>query len=135
LAPQRLAPGDLGGQRLWVDSLGIGRLGAGGQLGYVGRELGAQSLRPIVAHRADLRGVRDTARHATAAVAVTVRAAAVLPAGVCQATEAAPIGTRNCSADAPSAAADATSDVLLASIAFSQPSTAMACPSLYQHQQ
>jgi hypothetical protein len=48
---------------------------------------------------------RETARHATAAVVVTVRAAAVVPAGVCQATEAAPIGTRSSSADAPSAAA------------------------------
>jgi hypothetical protein len=67
------------------------------------------------------------ARNATAAAVVTVKAAAVVPAGVCQATEAAPIGTRNSSAEAPSAAADATSEVLLVSIAFSQPSKAMAC--------
>jgi hypothetical protein len=89
----------------------------------------------IVAAVVRLVRFRETARHATAAVAVTVRAAAVVPAGVCHATEAAPMGTRSSSAEAPSAAADATSDVLLVSIAFSQPSKAMACPSLYQHQQ
>jgi len=69
---------------------------------------------------------RDTTRHATAAVVVTVRAAPVVPAGVCQATEAAPIGTRSSSTEAPSAAAVAISDVLLVSIAFSQPSNAIA---------
>ena len=59
----------------------------------------------IVAAVVRLVRARHTARHATAAVAVTVRAAAVLPAGVCHATEAAPIGTRSDSTEAPSAAA------------------------------
>ena len=60
----------------------------------------------IVAAVVRLVRFRETARHATAAVAaVTVKAAAVVPAGVCQATDAAPIGTHSNSAEAPSAAA------------------------------
>ncbi len=54
---ERLAPGDLGRQRLRVDVLGIGRLGLGGQRGDVGRELRPQRPRPIVPQRADLRGI------------------------------------------------------------------------------
>jgi hypothetical protein len=46
---QRLPSGDLGRQRLWVESLGIGRLGLGAQSGDVGGKLLAQRLRPVVA--------------------------------------------------------------------------------------
>jgi hypothetical protein len=58
LGLQRLAPGDLGRQRLRVGlGFGIGCIRAGGQRGDVGGEPGAQFLRAVVAHRADLGGV------------------------------------------------------------------------------
>ncbi len=49
LGLERLAAGDLGGQRLGIGlRLGVGRLGTGSQVGDVGGELGAQLLRPVV---------------------------------------------------------------------------------------
>jgi hypothetical protein len=50
LGLQRLAPDDLGRQRLRVGlAFGIRRLGLGGQFGDVGGEPGAELLRPVVA--------------------------------------------------------------------------------------
>ena len=51
------APGQFPRQRLGIVVLGVGRLGPRGQVRDVGRELGAQLLRPVVAHGTDLGGV------------------------------------------------------------------------------